>query len=156
MTKIEWTRSAISDVKSLRDYIARDSEAYADRFVQKIIEVVDKAGAFPHMGRRVDEANEEGVREILFAFLEQIVKDGFYRGCFIIAADDPGFWQGSQTSEIYKHFRGQRPIHGRIVKPTGKKDEQVDVQGSYTVTWKHLGRISYSIVAVGMEDTKSV
>lgn len=66
MTKIEWTRSAISDVKNLRDYIARDSEAYADRFVQKIIEVVEKAGAFPNIGRQVAEANEEGVREILF------------------------------------------------------------------------------------------
>lgn len=66
MTKIEWTRSAVRDVESLRNYIARDSQAYADRFVQKIIEVVDKAGAFPHMGRRIAEANEEGVREILF------------------------------------------------------------------------------------------
>ncbi|MGH9772146.1 MAG: type II toxin-antitoxin system RelE/ParE family toxin [Candidatus Acidiferrales bacterium] len=65
MTKIEWTRSAISDVRNLRDYIARDSEAYADHFVQKIIEVVEKAGAFPNIGRHVIEANEEGVREIL-------------------------------------------------------------------------------------------
>lgn len=34
MTKIEWTRSAIRDVRTLRDYIAQDSDAYADRFAQ--------------------------------------------------------------------------------------------------------------------------
>lgn len=53
MTKIEWARSAIEDVRRLRDYIARDSEAYADRFVQKIIEAAEKAGAFPQIGRLV-------------------------------------------------------------------------------------------------------
>ena len=41
MTKIEWTRSAISDVRALRDYIAHDSEAYADRFAEKIVEAVE-------------------------------------------------------------------------------------------------------------------
>ncbi|MGH9358177.1 MAG: type II toxin-antitoxin system RelE/ParE family toxin [Terriglobia bacterium] len=66
MTKIEWTRSAIGDVMALRDYIARDAEAYADRFVQKIIQVVERAGAFPQMGRPVAEANQDSVREILF------------------------------------------------------------------------------------------
>ena len=66
MTKIEWTRSAVSDVRSLRDYIAHDSEAYADRFVQRIIEAVENAAAFPFLGRRVPEADDDAIREILF------------------------------------------------------------------------------------------
>ena len=66
MTRIEWTRSAVGDVKSLRDYIARDSEAYADRFVQRIIEAVEKAATFPFLGRRVPEADDDAIREILF------------------------------------------------------------------------------------------
>ena len=66
MTKIEWTRSALSDAWNLRDYIARDSEAYADRFVQRIIEAVEKAAAFPLLGRRVPEADDDTIREILF------------------------------------------------------------------------------------------
>jgi addiction module RelE/StbE family toxin len=66
MTKIEWTRSALSDARNLRDYIARNSEAYADRFVQKIIEAVEKAAAFPLIGRRVPEANDDTIREILY------------------------------------------------------------------------------------------
>jgi len=66
MMKIEWTRSAISDVRVLRDYIAHDSEAYADRFAQKIVEAVESAAAFPLMGRRMPEADDDAVREILF------------------------------------------------------------------------------------------
>lgn len=66
MTKIEWTRSALNDARNLREYIARDSEAYADRFVQKIIEAVEKAARFPLIGRRVPEADDETIREVLY------------------------------------------------------------------------------------------
>ena len=66
MTKIEWTRSAVSDVRSLRHYIAQDSEAYADRFVQRIIEAVENAATFPFLGCRVPEADDDTIREILF------------------------------------------------------------------------------------------
>lgn len=66
MTRVEWTRSAVADVKNLRDYIARDSAGYADRLAQSIIETVEKAAGFPLLGRRVAEADDESVREILF------------------------------------------------------------------------------------------
>ena len=66
MMKIEWTRSAISDARSLRDYIAHDSEAYANRFVQRIIEAVEVTAAFPLLGRKVPEASDDAIREILF------------------------------------------------------------------------------------------
>jgi addiction module RelE/StbE family toxin len=66
MMKIEWTRSAIRDVRALRDYIAFDSAAYADRFAQKIVEAVESASAFPLMGRQMPEAESDAVREILF------------------------------------------------------------------------------------------
>jgi hypothetical protein len=35
--KIEWTEPAISDLESIRDYIGRDSEYYASRFIGRII-----------------------------------------------------------------------------------------------------------------------
>ncbi len=66
MTRIEWTRSAVADVRSLRDYVARDSEVYADRLVQNIIETVEKVTSFPLLGRKVAEADDESVREVLF------------------------------------------------------------------------------------------
>lgn len=45
--KIRWTEPALSDLKSIRDYIKRDSEFYATRFVEKIIEVVESLETFP-------------------------------------------------------------------------------------------------------------
>lgn len=66
MIKIEWTRSAIHDVRVLRNFIAYDSEAYADRFAQKIIEAVENLDRFPMMGRQMPEARTESIREILF------------------------------------------------------------------------------------------
>ncbi len=64
--KIEWTEPAISDLESIREYIAKDSEYYASRFIGKILEAVEQVGHFPEMGRRVPEAEEENVRELLF------------------------------------------------------------------------------------------
>jgi toxin ParE1/3/4 len=66
MKKIEWTRSALRDARNLRDYIARDSEAYADRSVERIIGAVEKAAGFPLIGRRVPEGDDESIREILY------------------------------------------------------------------------------------------
>jgi toxin ParE1/3/4 len=64
--KIEWTEPAISDLDGIRDYIGRDSEYYASRFIGRIIEAVERLVYFPEMGRRVPEAEEENVRELLF------------------------------------------------------------------------------------------
>ena len=64
--KIEWTEPAISDLEGIRDYIGRDSEYYASRFTGRIIEAVERLAYFPEMGRRVPEAEEENVRELLF------------------------------------------------------------------------------------------
>ena len=83
------------------------------------------------------------------AFLEQLVRGGFNRGYSVFAADDLLFSSGREQSGIYAFFRGSTPIHGRISKPTGKKDEAVDVQGSYPVTWRQAGWLKYACVVVG-------
>lgn len=64
--KIEWTEPALSDLESIRDYIKKDSEYYATRFVERIIKAVETLEKFPEMGRSVPEAEEENIREILF------------------------------------------------------------------------------------------
>ncbi len=64
--KIEWTEPAQLDLKSIRDHIGRDSEYYATRFVERIIEAVESLGKFPEMGRSVPEAEKENIRELLF------------------------------------------------------------------------------------------
>jgi len=51
--KIEWTQPALLDLEHIRDYISRDSEYYAARFIEKIIEAVEGLVNFPKMGRSV-------------------------------------------------------------------------------------------------------
>ena len=64
--KIEWTEPAISDLESIKDYIAKDSEYYATRFVEKIMQAVENLEKFPEVGRKVPEAEEVNIRELLF------------------------------------------------------------------------------------------
>lgn len=54
------------------------------------------------------------------AFAEELVAAGFPRSAFVVFADDHLFYRGP-TEGIYGFFRGAKPIHGRIQKPTGKK-----------------------------------
>jgi len=63
--KIEWTEPALLDLENIRDYIRRDSEYYAVRFAEKIIEAVESLEKFPEMGRTVPEVEEETIRELL-------------------------------------------------------------------------------------------
>jgi len=64
--KIEWTEPAISDLESIKAYIAKDSEYYATRFVEKIMQAVENLENFPEVGRKVPEVEEVNIREFLF------------------------------------------------------------------------------------------
>jgi addiction module RelE/StbE family toxin len=64
--KIEWTEPALSDLENIRDYIRGDSEYYAARFVERIIEAIENLERFPEMGRSVPEVEGENARELLF------------------------------------------------------------------------------------------
>jgi toxin ParE1/3/4 len=64
--KIFWTDPSIVDLDSIRDYIGKDSKFYANQFVERIVEAVEPLQKFPKMGRKVPEADDENIREILF------------------------------------------------------------------------------------------
>ena len=64
--KVQWTVPAIDDLESIRTYIARDSDFYAARFVEKIIDTVKNLTVFPEIGRVVPEADDPRIREIIF------------------------------------------------------------------------------------------
>ena len=64
--KIEWSEPAVSDLTGIYDYIARDSEQYANRFVQKIFDSVEQLQQFPELGRRVRESDDELIRELIY------------------------------------------------------------------------------------------
>ncbi len=64
--RILWTEPAIEDLKSIRDCIARDSQAYAVSFVEGVLSAVDRLEAFPQLGRIVPESDTPEIRELIF------------------------------------------------------------------------------------------
>ncbi|MBM4083261.1 MAG: type II toxin-antitoxin system RelE/ParE family toxin, partial [Planctomycetes bacterium] len=65
--RIKWSEPALVDLEEIRDYIAKDSEYYATRLVEKIIQAVEALERFPAMGRVVPEAQDQSIRELLVA-----------------------------------------------------------------------------------------
>jgi hypothetical protein len=85
-------------------------------------------------------------------FLEQLRQSGFVKCCFIIVAEDHLFYShdshGDQTG-IYKFFRADVPIHGNIWKPTGAKDDAVEIIGNYSVVWNDVDKNrKYAVVEI--------
>ena len=66
MEKITWSPFAISDLKEIHDYIAKDSLRYAEGMVEGIIERIENLNRFPLMGRMVPEFYDEMVRELIY------------------------------------------------------------------------------------------
>ena len=63
--KVLWTEPAVNDLEAIRDYIARDSELYAASFIEKILFSVDTLVNLPDIGRKVPEADNPNIRELL-------------------------------------------------------------------------------------------
>ncbi len=64
MTKIVWTNTATNDLKHIYDYIAIDSQIYAQALIEDIFTAVEQLETFPKSGRIVPELKEKDLREI--------------------------------------------------------------------------------------------
>ena len=65
MAKIIWTHAALNDLKEIHQYISKDSEFYADRYVAILLGRVDILINFPRIGRMVPEKEDETIRELI-------------------------------------------------------------------------------------------
>jgi toxin ParE1/3/4 len=81
MVKVIWTEFALGDLKSIHEYISKDSRTYADKFIDKIINRVDQLQGFPKSGRIVPEFDSETIRELI---------EGNYRIVYRINPDHIG------------------------------------------------------------------
>lgn len=71
------------------------------------------------------------------AFAEELCAAGFARAALMICVDDSLFHRGP-IEGIYGFFRGGRPLNGRVCKPTGAKNEEVTIRGTYAVNWRQV------------------
>ena len=82
------------------------------------------------------------------AFLEQLKDAGFQNAYFLAFVEDKLFYQGDAKG-IYSFFRGGRPITGTIQKPTGEKNDSVEISGTYTINWQVVGNgMKYALIEV--------
>jgi hypothetical protein len=82
------------------------------------------------------------------AFAEELRTAGFANAAFLVFADDPLFYRGPGNG-IYGFFRGGKALHGPIGKPTGAKDSEVVIRGSYQVEWRPVqGSLMYALVEI--------
>ncbi|MCQ2588595.1 MAG: hypothetical protein MJ174_10800 [Treponema sp.] len=73
-------------------------------------------------------------------FMEQVKNNLLFTNTFVLTlVTDKNFYEGSYPSVIYEYFRGGKKnkiINGEIQKPTGKKDEMINIAGNYCIEWK--------------------
>ena len=61
--QVGWSPEAVADVEAIASYIARDSAAYGQAVVEKILETARQVREFPFLGRMVSELAQETIRE---------------------------------------------------------------------------------------------
>jgi toxin ParE1/3/4 len=61
--QVVWSPEAVADVEAIASYIARDSAAYGQAVVEKILETARQVREFPLLGRMVPELAQETIRE---------------------------------------------------------------------------------------------
>ena len=60
---IAWSTEARRSLRAIRQFIARDSEFYADRMIARIIARVERAAIMPNAGHPVHEYPEAPLKE---------------------------------------------------------------------------------------------
>ena len=63
--RVKWSRYARDDLDDIVRYISRDSAFYAQAFARRVLASTRRLDAFPESGRKIPEAEDEAMREII-------------------------------------------------------------------------------------------
>jgi len=78
VVEVIWTDNAIEDLNDIGEYIARDSERYAEITVLKLFSAVDILETYPKKGFMVPEFKDESIRQIVvdnYRIVYQFIED---------------------------------------------------------------------------------
>lgn len=64
--RVNWTEPALEALADLHNHLRQEAPWYAARFVEQLVGAVDQLEQFPLSGRRVPEAENEAIRELIF------------------------------------------------------------------------------------------
>jgi len=76
--KVYWTDESYIALRHIRDHISQDSDFFARRTIERILDREAQIGTFPQSGRKVPEYNNDDIREVL---------EGAYRIIYKIKSD---------------------------------------------------------------------
>ncbi|MGH9492263.1 MAG: type II toxin-antitoxin system RelE/ParE family toxin [Terriglobales bacterium] len=79
--KVRWTGRALAHMREIREYIAADSPAAAERMISALFEAAARLHRFPESGRLAGEWNGRPYREIVeppYRILHEIQDDTVY------------------------------------------------------------------------------
>jgi toxin ParE1/3/4 len=66
MAEVRWSLTAMSDLRDIEEFVARDSPVYAVRLTDRLVEAVERLETFPLSGRMVPEFERQDLREVIF------------------------------------------------------------------------------------------
>lgn len=66
MGRIRWAEKASLNLQSIHEYISKDSQVYAARFVKSLIRAAEILEIMPYCGRIVPEFEDENFREVIY------------------------------------------------------------------------------------------
>lgn len=78
MARVIWTNPALADVQRIIEYISNDSQYYAERVGNRIVQAPRRLKQFPLSGRVIAEFSDNNIREIIY---------GAYRIIYLIRED---------------------------------------------------------------------
>ena len=66
MARVVWSPQALADLRAIGDYLAHESPAYAQTFVDGAFSAAEMLEAFPLLGRAVPDLDDPDLREIIY------------------------------------------------------------------------------------------
>ena len=63
--RVHWTNKALDHLLAIHEYVAQNSEIYANRLVDRLTRRSEQIGLFPESGRMVPEYKREDIREVI-------------------------------------------------------------------------------------------
>jgi addiction module RelE/StbE family toxin len=65
VTTVRWTEQAVADLRSIREFIERDSPRYGRLVAERLYEATVRLELFPRSGRVVPEVGRHDLRELI-------------------------------------------------------------------------------------------
>lgn len=77
--RIVWSDQASRDLRAIHDFIARDSDHYANVHIERLLARVERTASMPSRGHPVHEHPDSGLRE---------VHEGIHRIIYRVSGDE--------------------------------------------------------------------